>query len=115
VVGSLADLYASTSFEGNILAGASITLKDSATIVNGRALAQTANVTMIHNTIENVCPNGGPGYSGGLVYTSSSHTDIVAIGPSQGPGGAVPEPSTMLLIGSGLAGLVAFRKRFKKA
>jgi len=28
---------------------------------------------------------------------------------------AVPEPSTLMLIGSGLVGLTAFRKRFKKA
>jgi hypothetical protein len=31
------------------------------------------------------------------------------------PGGTVPEPSAMLLLGSGLAGLVVIRKRFKKA
>jgi hypothetical protein len=30
-------------------------------------------------------------------------------------GNIVPEPSTLLLVGSGLVGLVAFRKRFKRA
>jgi hypothetical protein len=113
-VGSSATLGTTTAFEGNILALASITLNTGATIWNGRALAQTAAVTLDTNTISNVCPypNSGPGFSGGLVYDTPGH--IAAIGPSPGPS-PIPEPSTMLLLGSGLAGLVALRKRFKKA
>jgi type VI secretion system secreted protein VgrG len=117
VVGSSAGIFGSTSFEGNILALTSITLDKSATILNGRALARNGTVTMDTNTISIVCPlggpgNGGPGYSGGLVYSAGN---IVPIGPSQGPGGEVPEPSTMLLLGSGLIGLVGYgRKKFFK-
>ena len=107
-VGSSATLGTGTTFEGNILALASITLTTGVTIDNGRAFAQTAAVTMDTNTISNVCPNGGPGYSGGLVYDTNGK--VVPKGPSP-----VPEPSTILLLGSGLAGLVAFRKRSKKA
>jgi len=109
-VGSSATLDTTTAFEGNIVALTSITLNTGATIPNGRALARNGAVTLDTNVISIVCPNGGPGYSGGLYYDSPGH--IVPIGPSQGPS-PVPEPATMLLLGSGLAGLVAFRKRFK--
>ena len=108
-VGSSATLGTATAFEGNILANASITLDTGATILNGRALAETGAVTMDTNTISNVCPppNNGPGYSGGLVYNNLG--DIVPVGPS-----AVPIPATMLLFGPGLVGLAAMRRRFKK-
>ena len=113
VVGSSAGIFGSTSFEGNILTYASTTLYNNATILNGRALAETGTVTMDTNTISNVCPiggpgNGGPGYSGGLVYDSPGH--IMAIGPSPGPS-SVPEPSTMFLLGLGLAGLAGMRRK----
>jgi len=104
-VGSSAALFGSTSFEGNILALTSITLDNSATILNGRALARNGDVTMDTNTISNVCPiggpgNGGPGYSGGLSFDNEGN--IVPVGPSQGGGGpVVPEPATMLLFGLG--------------
>ena len=52
-VGSSATLGTTTSFEGNILALASITLNTKASILNGRALAQTGAVTMDTNTISN--------------------------------------------------------------
>ncbi|MDO8739616.1 ice-binding family protein [Candidatus Deferrimicrobium sp.] len=105
VVGSSAALDTTTSFEGNILASTSITLNNSATILNGRALAQTGTVTMDTNTISIVCPtggagNGGPGYSGGLVYDSAGR-----IVPT------VPIPSAVWLLGSGLLGLVGLKRR----
>lgn len=116
-VGSSATLGTTTSFEGNILALASITLNTSATIGNGRALAQTAAVTMDTNTISNVCPvgapgNGGPGYNGGLEYNSNGNGSIVPIGPSQGSS-PVPEPSTLLLLSAGLVGVGFLRRKIK--
>jgi type VI secretion system secreted protein VgrG len=114
-IGTSATLGTSTSFEGNILALSAITLNTTATILNGRALAQTAAVTMDTNSISNVCPiggpgNGGPGYSGGLEFAPNG--DIVPIGP---PPSAVPEPSTyaLLCISLGVVGYV--RKRMNKA
>ena len=82
-VGSSATLGTGTAFEGNILALASITLNTTATILNGRALAQTGAVTMDTNTISNVCPiggpgNGGPGYSGGLEFDTNGNVVPIA-------------------------------------
>jgi hypothetical protein len=86
-VGSSATLGTSTAFEGNILALTSITLNTTATILNGRALAQTGAVTLDTNVISNVCPiggpgNGGPGYSGGLVFDTNGAIVPVGAGAS---------------------------------
>jgi hypothetical protein len=54
-VGSSATIDTTTSFEGNILALASIMLNTDATIGCGRALANTAAVTMDTNTISIGC------------------------------------------------------------
>ena len=81
-VGSTATIGTSTAFEGNILALASINLNSTASILNGRVLAQTGAVTMNTNVISNVCPiggpgNGGPGYSGGLEFDNNG--DVVPV------------------------------------
>jgi hypothetical protein len=56
-VGSSAMLGTNTIFEGNIMAGASITMATGATIPQGRALAETGSVTFDTNTIGGcVCP-----------------------------------------------------------
>jgi type VI secretion system secreted protein VgrG len=82
-VGSSATLGTATSFEGNILAEASVTLNTASTILNGRALALTGAVTMDTNVLSNVCPiggpgNGGPGYSGGLVFSGGTIVPVPA-------------------------------------
>jgi hypothetical protein len=89
-VGTSATLGTGTSFEGNILALASITDTGGST-VEGRLLAQTGAVTL-NNTTINVPP-----------------AEVIG----GGGGGGVPDTgSTLLLLGSGLASLLAFRRRF---
>jgi hypothetical protein len=104
-VGSSATLGTSTMFAGNILADQSITLVTTADILCGRAVALNGAVTMDTNRISN---------NNTLQDFGSGRSDFGSYGFSGGTPSTVPEPSTMLLFGSGLVGLVAFRKRFKK-
>lgn len=104
-VGSSATLGTSTVFAGNIIADQSITLNTTASILCGRAIALNAAVTMDTNTISNDCTGGGD--------LSTERNDFGSIGFSGGSNVAsVPEPAAFLLLGSGLAGLFGFRKKF---
>jgi type VI secretion system secreted protein VgrG len=112
VVGSSATLGASTVLEGNILAQTSITMNNSAEILNGRALAQAGAVTMDTNTVSDICllNNNGPGFSGGLVFASETSLALVPIGG--GPALAIiPEPITLVGLVLGLGTLGRYVRR----
>jgi hypothetical protein len=112
LVGSSATLGASTTLEGNILAMTSITMNNSAQILNGRALAQNGAVTLDTNTLSDFCPtnNNGPGFSGGLAFAGEDSLTLVPVGGS--PGSApVPEPVTLAGLALGLGTLSRYVRR----
>jgi hypothetical protein len=89
-VGSSATLGTTTAFEGNILALTSITATTGAD-VEGRLLARNGAVTLDDNTI------------------TAPPAEVIGGSGS----GSVPDTgSTLLLLGSGLATLLAFRRQF---
>jgi hypothetical protein len=113
-VGSSATLGESTSFEGNILASASITMNSGVTIGCGRALASTGAITMIGDTVNAgnctsaAAPNG-TGLSGGLrIDEITGVPEALAFSPVS----KVPEPESyaMLLAGLGLIGAAVKRR-----
>jgi hypothetical protein len=135
-VGSSATLDTTTSFQGNVLALASISLNTGATIGCGRALASTGAVTMQGNTIGSGCgavaggrsdrlgggftvPAGGgkPTLIGG--GTPGAGVILASGGSGGGSGGGstgnVPEPETYAITLAGMALLALLRRRRKAA
>ncbi len=112
-VGSSATIDLNTTFFGNIFADASITMNTSATDSCGRAAASTGAVTLDQNTLSGSCLGilaGSNGLSGGLDLTDAGVQFL-----PYAPVSAVPIPGAILLFGSALAGLFAFRKRLSLA
>jgi len=78
-VGSSATLGAGSTFNGNILAQASITVTTGA-VLNGRALARTGAVTLDTNAVTNPAGSGPPGPPPPPPSPAPSSLILVAIG-----------------------------------
>ncbi len=106
-VGSSATLGTDTTFAGNILAYASVTLDPRAEILCGRAFALNGAVKLTDNLISN--NNTAQDYG-------SDRSDFGSYGFSGGsPTPVIPAPGALLLAGSGLMSLWAAKKRWFSA
>jgi hypothetical protein len=109
--GGTATLGASSTFVGNILAYAAITVGTTATDSCGRLLTQTESVSLDGTDTIGIgtCSGilaGSDGLSGG--GTLGEDGKITLLPPSNL---GVPEPGTVVLLGAGIACLVARRPR----
>lgn len=100
-VRSSATLDTTTTFAGNILANASISVNNGVTLDCGRLLVHTGSVTLINDTISIGCEGSGFEGSGGFNGGGGSPIDNAP----------VPEPGTLGMLASGLLGAVAWARR----
>jgi type VI secretion system secreted protein VgrG len=105
---SSATLGTDTTFAGNILALASVSLDPRAEILCGRGIALTGAVTLVDNLISN--NNTAEDFS---EITGYERSDFGSYGFSGGSPTVIPAPGALLLVCSGLVSLFSFRKRFR--
>ncbi len=117
-VRSSATIDTNTTFMGNILALASISMLTTATDNCGRALASTGEVTLQMNTLNGVCTgelSGSGGLSGGITYELDTGgapvVSFLPFAPVDDGSGEVPEPASILMMAAGIGGLVIGRRR----
>jgi hypothetical protein len=107
-----ATLGSNSTFEGNILSNISITAGTNVMIPCGRLLTQTASVTLAGtDTIGGGCSGilaGSNGLSGGGTIDTPGGT-VTPLQPAP-----IPEPGMAVLLGTGLACLVAGRLRLTR-
>jgi hypothetical protein len=114
-VGSSATLDSGSTFMGNILASASITMNDHVTLSCGRALAHVGAVTLIGDTIDGgsclgTGASGSAGLSGGLTMPELGGlpTALPYLAVTN-----VPEPGPSAMYLAGLASLLLLRRKPK--
>jgi hypothetical protein len=96
-------------FQGNILANGSIIFDPGATVGCGRALSQNKLVSFAGVGTTKETGEGAPDpnlVGGGCTGNLAGSGGLNGGGPGPGPVSNTPEPGTLLLLGTGIAGLV---------